>query len=100
MWAETHMEVNGHVPERRALGSPGELVPGTLAGGSTRLGVKQEEQRHHSPTLPVVTECAVLPSLHEHCARSQAKSETSPERWVLVSLLQFYLFSSHQTSCH
>lgn len=64
-----------------------EAVPGT--GGEAR-GAEE----------PVVTECAVLPSLHEQCACSLAKSETSLERWVLVSLLQFYLFSSHQTSCH
>lgn len=36
MWEEASVEVNEHVHERRALGSPGELMPGTLAGGSAR----------------------------------------------------------------
>jgi len=91
------MEVNGHVPERRASASPGELMPGTWLKAVPGTGVRQEEKRHHSPMLPVVTKCTVLPSLYEHCPRLQAKSETSPES---VSLLQFYLSSSHQTSCH
>lgn len=49
-------------------------------------GMRQEEQRHHSPTLPVVTERTVLPSPHEHCAHSQVKSEASLERPETCSL--------------
>lgn len=67
---------------------------------SWRHRVRQEEKKHHSSTQPVASECAVLPSWHEHCACLKAKSETGLERWVLVYLLQSYLLNSHLTSWH
>lgn len=85
----------GQEPAWRCMGMCSK--EGHLA--SWRQGQAREETGPDSP----LTSTAV-PARYRIAASSwsslRAKPRTSPKRWALVFLLQFYLFSSHQTSCH
>lgn len=69
-------KVNGHVPERRALGSPGDLMTATLALWLEVIlgtGLRQEAQKR---LCYLLSAHVLFFHLQEHCSCSQAKSET------------------------
>lgn len=65
------MEVHGHVPERRALGEPWELRPGTLAGDRAQER-KEKQWQLLSPLLSLHC-CTSLELTHEQNLRSVQK---------------------------
>lgn len=66
------MEVHGHVPERRVLGEPGELRPGTLAGDGAQE--RKEKQRHLLSPLLSLHCCTSLELTHEQNLRPVQKN--------------------------